>query len=430
MAAGIEADWSERFRENGESIKNLTLHLPNGREKRRLPIVPRSAADFLQGNFESWTFLSEYLAFLDRKDQVIEAFVRPAASGMRWLPQDLPGAVQTSGDPPVTEVDSPEEFSAELANRPTMHIDSDKPWKLPIEGSTIYEVELSPPSPGMQGLEIIRYRRPPSLNRSTTLKIRNVKLERHDDAVTLLESLSGALFFEVDLLYGGLFQLVRFDRDVPIWSRQPKGTTTKLRLPKVQYAQEATALYEYGRTAVGTPLLEFQAFYQVIEYFFPLFSRAETLRRLRRQLSDPRFDLHDESHLNQVLAIASQSPRGFGGEREQLKDTLDAVVEDSELREFIKADEDREKFLTEGKKIKDVTVINLLDAGNRLSRQAADRVYDIRCRVVHTKEDGGKSGAKMIVPGSRESKLLQHDIELVQFLAQKAIIAGSRRAPW
>lgn len=355
--------------------------------------------------------------------------MRPAF-GMGWLPQQLPGAIQASVDSPAEEPDSTDEEVIDIASRSTTHINPDRPWVLPIEGSSVHEVEFSPPSPGMQTLEHLHYRRNMTSNRSFTLKIRNVATGRHDDAVALLEGLSGALFFEIDLLYGGLLQLVRFNRDSLIRARRPKDAATKLRLPKVQYAQEATALYEYGRTAVGTPLLEFQAFYQVIEYFYPLFSRAETLKRLRRQLLDPRFDLHDDSQLNGILAIASQSPRGFGGERDQLKDTLDAIVEDSELRAFIDADDERKKFLTEGKKIKDVAVINPVDAGNKLTRQAADRVYDIRCRIVHTKEDGGKTGVKMIVPGSRESKLLQHDIDLVQFLAQKAIIAGARRAPW
>lgn len=428
-AAGVESEWTERRTEEGNTVKTLALFIPNGREKRKLPVLRSAVDDILQCNFEHWTALSDYAAFLDREDRVIEASVRMPL-GARWIPQILPGVIQDSHETPPLEEDETLDESAGIAGGGA-NFDPDKPWRLPVEGTGVYSVEFSPPTLAMQVFERGRLRRPISPNRHATLKIRNVTVERHDDALSLLEGLSSALFFEIDLLHGALLQLVREDRS----SRQLRSTRRReiavpIKLPRMQYAQEATALYEYGRTAVGTPLLEFLAFYQVIEYFFPLFSRAETLRRLRRQLADPRFDLYDDSQLNQILAIASQSPRGFGGERDQLKDTLDAVIEDTELRAFIGSDEEREKFLTEGKKLKDVRVINPRDAGTRLTRQAADRVYDLRCRIVHTKEDGGSSGGKMIVPGSNESKILSHDIDLVQFLAQKVIIAGARRAPW
>jgi hypothetical protein len=55
----------------------------------------------------------------------------------------------------------------------------------------------------------------------------------------------------------------------------------------------------------------------------------------------------------------------------------------------------------------------------------SERIYDIRCKVVHTKslEDGG--GEDMILPFSKEADLLIDDVELIQFLARRVLIASS-----
>ena len=72
-----------------------------------------------------------------------------------------------------------------------------------------------------------------------------------------------------------------------------------------------------------------------------------------------------------------------------------------------------------------------LDKNNRLTTQVANRIYDIRCRIVHAKEDGGPSGnTDVLLPFSAEADLLGPDVMLVRFVAQKAIIAGRRGNQW
>ena len=57
--------------------------------------------------------------------------------------------------------------------------------------------------------------------------------------------------------------------------------------------------------------------------------------------------------------------------------------------------------------------------------QTSERVYDIRCKVVHTKNSDGREREEMILPFTKEADLLLDDVELVRFLARRVLIASS-----
>ena len=54
----------------------------------------------------------------------------------------------------------------------------------------------------------------------------------------------------------------------------------------------------------------------------------------------------------------------------------------------------------------------------------ADRIYDIRNRVVHAKADHDELG--LLLPFDPETRLLRHDVELVAFLAREVLSASAR----
>jgi hypothetical protein len=55
----------------------------------------------------------------------------------------------------------------------------------------------------------------------------------------------------------------------------------------------------------------------------------------------------------------------------------------------------------------------------------ADRVYEIRCKIVHTKTDARDATFELLLPFSAEAEQLSHDIELVQYLANRVLISSS-----
>ncbi len=85
---------------------------------------------------------------------------------------------------------------------------------------------------------------------------------------------------------------------------------------------------------------------------------------------------------------------------------------------------ERAAHLKNKKKIVDVSITNVENRGVDLIDQEADRIYDIRCRVVHAK-DGAGHDSKLLMPYSPEVKELSHDVDLVRFCAQRALIASA-----
>jgi hypothetical protein len=78
-----------------------------------------------------------------------------------------------------------------------------------------------------------------------------------------------------------------------------------------------------------------------------------------------------------------------------------------------------------GSKLKGVVPLQI--EKDNLSDQLADRIYAIRCRIVHAKSDGGHSGEDLLLPTSEESELLWAEIAVLRYVAQQAIFSQSQR---
>ena len=94
------------------------------------------------------------------------------------------------------------------------------------------------------------------------------------------------------------------------------------------------------------------------------------------------------------------------------------------LRDFLSETDERKRYYTSeyNEKISDKRIDMSDDAS--VVDQAAERIYDILCKVVHTKNMDGGEGDEMILPFSKEADLLTDDVELIKFLARKVLTAS------
>ena len=262
--------------------------------------------------------------------------------------------------------------------------------------------------------------------RPPTIRITGIAETRHDEAVLLLERISDAVLFECDIKYGILTSIARSRQFTgPTRRRRRPITPAPPRIPRNQYQSKPLSLYRYGRIAAGMPLLQFLAFYQVLEYHFSSYSRRDALNRIRNEIRDPAFEPENDSHLSRILSLASLSGRGYGSERDQLKATIKACVTPEQLRDFFADQEDRKQHFSDSKIIRSVPTVDLVNTRIDIVDQVSNRIYDLRCRIVHTKEDGADKLPDLLLPFSKEADALSPDIELVEFLAQKVLIASS-----
>lgn len=401
--AGISFEEMEGLEEGDVAAK---IALPAGREKRWVHCWEHGDyQDLLAIDFERYTFLSGYDAVCKYAEGTIEALLRPLGgpSSPRSMYAKLFGV-------PVNEYNDRWSSAKITVSSPN----SDPKTTL----------TLAPVSPAARTLAG-RYGQT-----AVSLTMHRDGIKQHDQAVALLRSLSDALFFQIDMLFDLPLSLSR-DRQARRRPRPTRKSDADLTLtyPKFEFDPAPASLYWYARSAVNMPLLQFLAFYQVIEFYYPTYSQAEARRRLRSILKDPTFRGDRDSDLGRVLsAIQFNRSGAVGDERSQLKATLTECVDPEALRSFIIEDTARAEFLSSKAKGLTDHKLPVASPGADLRADVAERIYEIRCKIVHTKTDARYGELELLLPFSKEAEQLHFDIELVQYLAQQVLVSASTAA--
>ena len=269
------------------------------------------------------------------------------------------------------------------------------------------------------------------INRIVTLQIRGIDVSTHEEALQYLLKISNSLFFQINHYSYSPMKLrnERINRRDRTRHRlkveEVQSPLTNSVILKYEYDNEPMSLYLHGKSSSDLPLNQFLSFYQTIEYYFPNYSNVEAKQRIKRLLKDPLFDPNNDTKLTKILSIVQANRNGeIGDERSQLKATVKHCIEDTELREFILDNEDRKECSkNQGKKLS-ACKINVKGRDNDIVNEVCERIYDIRCRIVHKKANG--YDGELILPYSSEIKYIKNDISLVEFVAQKVLIDNSR----
>jgi hypothetical protein len=374
----------------------LAVEIPNGREKRLIVFSSVESIDkALSSDFEKYVFLGDYVAIANYELNTIEALIRPINGLSRnFLNRRLLGANEESDD---------------------IH-----PIVLQEIGVGLASIEIGEPTEVLKLLA----RGPFGRSGALSIKISGINILQHNKSLETLRRITNSLFFQIDIQIGLTLSIVRDRRSVRSPTKRGSGTEIDLEFPKVEFDEGPISLYWYARSALGMPLLQFLAFYQVIEYYYPIYWQEEARRRIRSILKDPTFRNDRDADIGKVLSAVSGTGRGFGDERSQLRATLNACLDPTDLREFFAESKERTEFFTTKQKGLTEHKIPLATKDIDLRTHIADLIYDIRCKIVHTKNEGGDGEVELLLPFSKEAELLFHDIELIQYVARKVLVAA------
>lgn len=380
----------------------FTVYLPCGRETRPFYIFNKdNIQNILSIDFEKFTFIGDFAAIMHRGTHVIEAGIRNAtgtptrgASGFfRFL----------------------EEHQREGERARIIH------KEVTLEGgcdNLSLKISFGLPTKEFQilgGGGAGRY----------TIKIEGLQSLFHDTALSLLQKITDSVFFQIDLVHDTPLALLRRRVRAP---RRRRGTLTEISLsiPQHEYDSAPMSLYFYARSASELPLVQFLAFYQVLEYYFPVCHQAEARRRIRALIKDPSFRMDRDIDISRIVStLLDGSYSGFGDERSMLKATILESTNAKEIRDFVTEDSNAAEFYKSKTKGLTDHKIPIDNEDADLRAEVADRIYDIRCRIVHTKSTGRDGSYELLLPYSKEATQLHHDIELLRFLAKKALIYAS-----
>ncbi|WP_171468041.1 hypothetical protein [Cellulosimicrobium sp. 72-3] len=383
------------YRRNGFA---LAVEMRNGRNSRSVVVDESCLESVSEIPLGSIVFLGDYDAVLDTESGTIEAALRSASRGVAsaiYLHRRL---ARTSSVAPV---------SADVG----VDVDNVKTWQILLKHPR-HPVRISQISEQLATL--LNPARP--FKDRLSMKIPVDGSATHDSSLMLLESLGHAILFDVDLLHGIAIDFS--SRSRPLVAKRNERSEVVLSYPRHQYLREPLELYRYGQSADGLPLLQFLAFYQSVEYFFPVYADGAALRTVRNEVADPRFNPRDDEQIARLLRIA-KSASGFASEKEQMKSAVKTATSVPRLRDFLRRHPELDYFTQRKQKIRGASPLKIDES---LTEGVAERLYAIRCRIVHTKQSGGDSGIELLLPSSGEAAALGPDVDLMRFIAQSVLL--------
>ncbi|MFC9229531.1 hypothetical protein ACFTZI_11300 [Streptomyces decoyicus] len=233
--------------------------------------------------------------------------------------------------------------------------------------------------------------------------------------------LANSFVFELNVRHRAAYSL-RLKLKQPTRRRINSTISYNVRFPKTTVPDNVAALFAIPSDFAmrGNHTLFYLSYYQILEHYLPAVHKRETVRKVRRILRSLDFDEEKDSSVLQILSAAERS-RG-ASEGDQLRTLIEECVPEGKLREFFSLDHG-EHFGKRGP-ISGVHAVQLT-SGESLASQIAKRVYMLRNRIVHAKDDVRYAESKVLLPLSHEGLRLYPDIELVRLLAIE-VIADNR----
>lgn len=381
--------------------KYLVVKLPAGRDTRTFGFWnAESIRSFLEVPFEKYVFLNPFEAICSYSDGTIEALL---LSLERMPTRTINRLLLGKGRGGIFEEETDINISLAMP-------DSD------------IKVFLSQPSEDMKRLSF-RARRG-----NLSLKLSGLSVRRFDDAVNLLRRVSDSLLFQIDTTLGLALNLARARRTGMAHRGKRKRVETSmddLQFPTQEYDEAPMSLFWYAKSANGMPLLQFLAYYQVIEFYFPTYYQAEARRKIRRILKDPAFRPDRDADIGRVLSSLTGTRGTIGDERSMMRAVIQECVDPDELRGYFNESEHRVEFFSSKAKGLTTTKIPIANTSADLRNDVADRIYEIRCKIVHTKGEARDGEVELLLPFSKEADQLYYDIELIQYIAQRVLITAS-----
>lgn len=196
------------------------------------------------------------------------------------------------------------------------------------------------------------------------------------------------------------------------------GLNYTVRFPKTSVPKHVAALFSAPSEAMRANYTSsFLSYYQILEHYLPAVHRRETVRKVRRVLRSLDFDEEKDSSILKVLGSVERAHGASEGE--QLRALIEECVSEEKLRAYFDLDHGGHF----GKKgpVLGAPPIHM-NSGESLPAQVAKRVYMLRNRIVHAKNDARYADASVLLPGSHEAMRLYPDVELVRTLAVEVIV--------
>ena len=260
---------------------------------------------------------------------------------------------------------------------------------------------------------------------SLVLFIEGVSVSSENDVNNILQKVKDAISFELDINFNIKQPLEFLEERLDEGYLPQKRRKINFTFPEYQYDQKPMSLYWNAVGAEQMPLLQYFSYYQVLEYYFPYFARHEAHNIIKNMVKNPSFETALDENISNLLTTIQPflSKGGVGNERSALLATVKSCVTEPEIRSFFEENHEIAEFFRSKFQLIASQKISVESSKADIVTETSNRIYEIRCKIVHTKSGDLRSQSALLLPNTKEAKQLGIDIQLIRFVAGKVLIA-------
>lgn len=269
-----------------------------------------------------------------------------------------------------------------------------------------------------------------------TLKISKSNIQTHKKAKRTLSEIGNSVLFEIDT---NLKIPIMLLPDQPMtkhyigeYTIDPEAAAlcdAELHKLDCKYIAEPTSYFLTANVTNDLRFYQFLLYYHCLEYFFPKYSCLHLEKPIKKVLNNiTEKKINNEQIVHQILNQIRKTKK-----RESELDILKVLInscfdkKEDDILNYIENRERLKQYFLEGNDYRGISPkpIFKVDEGKNKNislNQIAKRIYNIRCAIVHKKEDSEKN---KIYPTLKNFKLITHDLELLKYIAEKVIVENS-----
>jgi hypothetical protein len=178
-------------------------------------------------------------------------------------------------------------------------------------------------------------------------------------------------------------------------------------------------LLKYHRLGVSTDsvVLAFLSFYNIVEYFFYTVSEQKLRTCMGGAISTPSFSPSNTDQLHELITLMRDHDKARN-EREMLKAVITEYFVHTEVKRWVtKHEADNGTYFTSTQDLFG-TRKKLNPSPETVIDDVVDRIYHIRCALVHNKDGGGA----VFEPYSQHDEIVSKEIPLIRYIAEQMIV--------
>ncbi|WCL50655.1 hypothetical protein [Leptospira sp. GIMC2001] len=241
----------------------------------------------------------------------------------------------------------------------------------------------------------------------------------------ILKDFSFPVFFQLDSIFNLSLKLEREPNNKHEYFKiNTEDKLHNLIFPKIKYNEIACELYFNAINSKESPSIQFLNFYQILEFYFSAFTSDSHINKMKNILKSATFDLRVDEKINELYDIIKSSVQNTNrDEKNSLKIVIENGLKYNYFREIIQNNEEIKKFFLKDKKLSKYNLdFHELKLNDNFISNLTNRIYDIRCQIVHKKVNPNENENEIFIyPNSEKEYLLKFDIFILKEITRNII---------